>query len=212
MEVHSVYYCVHEFARCWWGQRNRQTDRQIDRRTKLLQLHCFSEKQKGLIWRHRHTSAGKTIDVIIYLSLKRSRRKRQTEGQTGVKGVSSNSLAETSERRGGAYMGFPECVAVILNWTELNWQTVQNATRTLLAAPSWSWFRLFANLQLAVVSVWARHLMSPDWASAYFSLVRPDSDMRRWIPSMIFIHWIRWDEIFTWQWYEYNRPSQVYSL
>ena len=40
---------------------------------------------------------------------------KETEGQTGVKGVSSNSLAETSERRGGACTGFSECVAVILN-------------------------------------------------------------------------------------------------
>ena len=40
---------------------------------------------------------------------------RGTDGcEDGVK-CSSNSLAETSERRGGAYMGFPECVAVILN-------------------------------------------------------------------------------------------------
>ena len=29
------------------------------------------------------------------------------------------NVGETSERRGGAYVGFPECIDTILNWTEL---------------------------------------------------------------------------------------------
>ena len=32
-----------------------------------------------------------------------------------------DNTKETSERRGGAHIGFPLCVDTILNWTELNW-------------------------------------------------------------------------------------------
>ena len=37
--------------------------------------------------------------------------------KNGLKG----NVGETSERQGGAHMGFSERIDTVLNWTELNW-------------------------------------------------------------------------------------------
>ena len=67
---------------------------------------------------HRSTGEegrGKRQCLTVFLERKREGHRQTDKHWNCFKG----SVWETSERQGGAHMGFPACIDIILNWTEL---------------------------------------------------------------------------------------------
>ena len=46
---------------------------------------------------------------------------RERAGIDNRTNIGTGDIGTISERRGGAHMGFSECIDITLNWTELNW-------------------------------------------------------------------------------------------
>ena len=46
---------------------------------------------------------------------------RERAGTDNRTNIGTGDIGTISERRGGAHMGFSECIDITLNWTELNW-------------------------------------------------------------------------------------------
>ena len=88
---------------------------------RYLTSNCLEDISPAIVWRisHQQLSGGEKHEkrkfLMIFLERTREGHQQSDEHWNHFKG----NARETSERWGGAHMGFFECIDTILNWTEV---------------------------------------------------------------------------------------------